>query len=322
MGGRAEKFLMNQRIDWKLAAALGTVYLVWGSTYLAIKIAVETIPPLLAAGVRFVVAGAMLYSWSRLRKEAPPLGEHWPRLWLMGALMFLVSYSCLFWAEETVPSGIASVLVAMLPAWVLIFEAIVLRTQRLTFPLMAALAAGFAGVAILTGISSGGSAIPLLPCLAILVSEASWAAGSILSKKLILPASQGISAGAQMFCGGCLLLLFSGLFGEWRNLKPVPPAGIFSMVYLILAGSLLAYRSYVFLLGRMSPTKVSSYAYVNPIVALGLGYLMAGETLHWNAIVGAAFVLASVFLILTHRGTAKAVARPSDGPVELVGERD
>jgi drug/metabolite transporter (DMT)-like permease len=320
MGRRARKFLRNQRIDWKLAAALTTVYIVWGSTYLAIKVAVETIPPLLAAGVRFVVAGVVLYGWSRLRNEERPRREHWPRLWLMGALMFLVCYSCLFWAEETVPSGIASVLVAMLPAWVLIFEATVLKTQRMTLPLVFALGTGFAGVAMLTGISSGGSAIPLLPCLAVLVSEASWAAGSILSKKLTLPASQGISAGAQMMCGGVLLLLFSGLFGEWRNLKPVPPAGIFSMVYLILAGSLLAYRSYVFLLGRMSPTKVSSYAYVNPIVALGLGYLIGGETLHWNAIVGAAFVLASVFLILSHRGSATVVARQPDGPVALVNE--
>jgi drug/metabolite transporter (DMT)-like permease len=298
-------------LDWKLVAAFGIVYLVWGSTYLAIKVAVATIPPLLAAGVRFVIAGVLLYGWSRLRKEAPPRREQWPRLWLMGALMFLVCYSFLFWAQKTVPSGIASVLEAMLPAWVLVLEVTVLKTQRLTFPLVAALAAGFAGVALLTGSSGGaGGTVPWLPCVAILLSEVSWAAGSILSKRLTLPASQGISAGAQMMCGGCLLLVCSGLLGEWRGLQPVPQAAVLAMAYLILAGSLLAYRAYVWLLDRMSPTKVSSYAYVNPIVALALGYLMGGETLHWDAIAGAVFVLASVFLILSHRGSAATEVLP------------
>lgn len=292
--------------DWKLVAAMATVYFVWGSTYLAIKIAVETIPPLLAAGVRFVVAGSLLYGWSWLRKDAPPRREHWPGLWLMGALMFLVCYSAVFWAEKTVPSGVASVLVAMLPAWVLILEVTVLKTQKLRFTLVAALAAGFAGVALLTAGSSGaGGAVQWLPCAAVLLSEVSWAVGSILSKKLTLPPSQGINAGAQMLCGGFMLLVFSGLFGEWRNLRPVPPAALLAMAYLIIAGSVIAYRTFVWLLGRLSPTKVSSYAYVNPVVALALGYLIGGEKLGTNTIVGAGFVLVSVFLILSHKGPAR-----------------
>src|SRR5579862_6464811 len=298
--------------DWKLVAAMATVYFVWGSTYLAIKIAVETIPPLLAAGVRFVIAGGLLYGWSRLRKEAPPRREHWPRLLLMGVLMFLICYSAVFWAEKTVPSGVASVLVAMLPAWVLILEVTVLKTQKLKFSLVAALAAGFVGVALLTeGSTSDSGAVAWLPCMAILLSEISWAVGSILSKKLTLPTSQGINAGGQMLCGGVLLLICSGLFGEWRQLQPVPPAALLAMAYLIVAGSLIAYSAFVWLLGRMSPTKVSSYAYVNPIVALGLGYLMGGEKLGANAIAGAAFVLVSVFLILSQKGSARM-----DAPVE------
>jgi drug/metabolite transporter (DMT)-like permease len=319
---------MNNHIDgyrgrgfnWKLVAALGSVYFVWGSTYLAIKVAVATIPPLLAAGVRFLIAGLLLYGWSRLRGEKPPRREQWPQLWLMGVLMFLVCYSFLFWAEKTVPSGVASVLVAMLPAWMLILEVTVLKTQRLTIPLVAALVTGFAGVALLTGgLDSAGGKIPWLPCVAVLVSEIAWAAGSILSKKLKLPASQGISAGAQMMCGGCLLLTFSGLLGEWRDLRPVPPSAVFAMLYLIVAGSLIAYRSYVWLLGRMSPTKVSSYAYVNPIVAMGLGYLIGGEALHANAIAGAVLVLASVFLILTQRASGPTEVRLPSSPAECIG---
>jgi drug/metabolite transporter (DMT)-like permease len=121
-----------------------------------------------------------------------------------------------------------------------------------------------------------------------------------------------------MICGGCLLLASSGLFGEWRHLKPVPPSAFFAMLYLIVAGSLIAYRSYVWLLGRMSPTKVSSYAYVNPVVALGLGYLVAGEALHANAIAGAALVLASVFLILSQRASGPTKVRSPKGQAESV----
>jgi len=283
---------------------------VWGSTYLAIKVAVETIPPLLAAGTRFLVAGMLLYGWSRLRHEAPPLKGQWPGLWLVGSLMFLICYSCLFWAEKTVPSGVAAVLTATLPAWMLILEVTVLKTQRLTFPLLAALVIGFAGVALVSaGPDSAAGSIQWLPYVATLLSGISWAAGSILSKKLLLPASQGISAGAQMICGGCLLLMFSGLWGEWRSLQHVPLSGVVAMLYLIVAGSLIAYRSYMWLLGRMSPTKLSSYAYVNPIVALGLGYLIDGEVLHANAIIGAILVLASVFLILNQRAHAPIEVR-------------
>src|ERR1035438_7545418 len=138
-------------LDPRMAVALFAVYIVWGSTYLAIKVVVETMPPMLAAGARFLIAGVLLYGWARWRKEAPPERGQWPRLWLLGVLMFLVCYSCLFWAEKTVPSGIASVLVAMLPAWVLVLEVTILKTQRLTWILVAALAIGLLGVVLLAG---------------------------------------------------------------------------------------------------------------------------------------------------------------------------
>ena len=128
-----------------MAIALFAVYIVWGTTYLAIKVVVETMPPMLAAGLRFFIAGVVLYGWARWRGETPPEREHWPRLWLLAVLMFLLTYSCLFWAEKTVPSGIASVLVAMLPAWVLVLEVTVLKTQRLTWVLVGALAIGLDG---------------------------------------------------------------------------------------------------------------------------------------------------------------------------------
>ena len=310
MYGHIAGYWQAIRRNWKLVAALGSVYFIWGSTYLAIKVAVAALPPLFAAGVRFFVAGALLYGWSRLRGAASPARGQWRRIWLLGAVMFLTCYSFLFWAEKTVPSGIASVLVAMLPVWTLILELGILKTQRLTPLLLAALASGFVGVGLLTsGARTASGAIPWIPCAGILVSEIAWATGSILSKKFTLPESLGISAGAQMLCGGCLILLFSALFGEWRDLRPAPWNAVFAMLYLIVAGSLVAYCAFLWLLRRMSPTTVSSYAYVNPIVALGLGYFLGGEQLDAGATAGAALVISSVILIMKQRGAVRPAAR-------------
>jgi drug/metabolite transporter (DMT)-like permease len=290
----------------KTALALAAVYLIWGSTYLAIKIAVATIPPLLAAGTRFLIAGALLYAWGRLRGAAAPERGQWPRLWLLGTLMFLIVYSALFWAEKIIPSGLASVLVATLPAWTLLLEVTFLKTQKLTLTLIGALITGLLGVILVAGnIAGPNTRFGWIPCAVVLISEVSWAAGSILSKRMTLPVSHTISAGAQMLCGGVLLLVCSALIGEWRGLNTPPLEAIVAMAYLILAGSLAAYSSYVWLLGRMSPTRLSSYAYVNPVVALILGITMGGEVLRANAIFGSILVLASVVLILSAKQSTR-----------------
>jgi drug/metabolite transporter (DMT)-like permease len=295
--------------NWKQAAALGAIYFVWGSTYFAIKVAVESIPPLLAAGARFLIAGLVLYGWARLRDSRPVERAQWPGIWLLGALMFLVSYSLLFSAEKIVPSGIASVLIATLPVWVLLFEATILKSQRVTASLVGALVVGLIGVALLSG-TSGSAAKPTswIWCAAVVVSASSWAAGTILSRRLKLPASHSISAGAQMICGGLLLLVCSGAIGEWKGLRVPPVAAVGAMLYLIVAGSLIAYGSYVWLLQRMSPTRLSSYAYVNPVVALAIGWIAGGERLHLTELVGAALVLASVVLILRSKSRSKGQA--------------
>ena len=294
----------------KTLVAWAAVYLIWGSTYLAIKVAVAALPPWFAAGVRFLTAGALLYGWARLRRAAPPARAHWPGIWLLAVLMFLVCYSSLFWAEKTIPSGAASVLVATLPAWVLVFEISILKTQRATPLMLLALACGLAGVVLLSGglrARIGSSA--WAPCAAILLCEISWAAGSVLSKRMALPPSHAINAGAQMLCGGVLLMVGSALTGEWRELRPPPLSAILAMLYLIVAGSLVAYSSFVWLLGRMSPTRLSSYAYVNPVVALTLGCLLGGETLGPTALAGCGLVLGSVVLILNRKSGARPPAR-------------
>jgi drug/metabolite transporter (DMT)-like permease len=299
--------------NWKQTAALGAIYFLWGSTYFAIKVAVESIPPLLAAGARFLIAGLVLYGWARMRGSRPIERRQWPGLWLLGTLMFLISYSLLFSAEKFVPSGIASVLIATLPVWILLFEATILKSQRVTAPLVGALVVGLIGVALLSG-ASGSAAKPTswLWCAGVVVSAISWSAGTILSRRLNLPTSHSISAGAQMICGGLLLLLCSGAIGEWKGLRVPPLAALGAMLYLIVAGSLVAYGSYVWLLHRMSPTRLSSYAYVNPVVALAIGWIAGGETLHLPEIAGAALVLASVVLILRSKSQSKGPAVESN----------
>jgi drug/metabolite transporter (DMT)-like permease len=300
--------------DLKMAAALGAIYIVWGSTYLAIKVVVHTTPPLFAAGVRFLSAGLLLYGWARLRGTPPPAPRQWPRLWSLGALMFLLVYSMLFWAEQTVPSGIASVLVATLPAWVVLLEIIVLRTQRLTVTLAAALTLGLGGVFLLArDPGSARTSLHWLPCCGILLGEISWAAGSVLSRRMSLPAAPMMNGGAQMICGGILLLIGSGIAREFHRLSvPSLPAAV-GLVYLILAGSVAAYTAYVWLLERMAPSRLASFAYVNPMVALWLGWWIGGERWHAGALFGSTLILASVILILKHKAHTP-VCQPDSAP--------
>ena len=282
----------------KTFMALVVIYVVWGSTFLAIRVAVEQIPPLLAAGIRFTIAGLILYAWARMRGVPRLTGAEWRNLALVGVLMFTGTYSALFWAEKTVPSGIASVLVATLPLWTILIEGGIVKKERLRWPLVLAILLGFAGVVVITR-GSGNAPLRLWPCLAILGGEICWALGAVLSRVIRLPSSKTVTAGSEMMLGGVLLLALSGLTGESRHLPAHLPlqAGL-AILYLILAGSILAYGSFVWLLGRMPATRVSSHAYVNPVVALALGYWVRGESIGLQTLLGALLVFGSVFLIL------------------------
>jgi drug/metabolite transporter (DMT)-like permease len=288
----------------KIALAFSVIYLVWGSTYLAIRVVVASVPPLLAAGIRMVLAGTLLYAWARFHGGAAPSRREWKSVLIIGALMFFGCYGCLFWAEQTLPSGLAAVLVAMLPLWTLILEILFLRTQRLTPLLCLGLALGFAGVVVISGPGTAGA--QLLPALMVIASNLFWAIGSILSKRLELPRALSVSAGAQMMTGGWMLLLASVVTGEWRAAMAPTIDAVFGLIYLILVGSIAAYSAYVWLLHRMGPTRVSSYAYVNPVIALALGYFFGGERFQRAAILGSLLVLASVVLILNKRNARAA----------------
>ena len=273
------------------------IYVLWGTTFLAIRIAVEELPPLFAAGARFFIAGVALYGFMRAKGEARPTLIQWRSLAIMALLMFVAEYGPLFWAEKYVPSGVVSVLAATLPIITLILEMLILRQQRMRPMLALAVLIGFSGVAVLL-MPGGTQHIALIPCLAILAGATTWSLGAVLTRSMELPTSHPTTAGAAMMVGGAMLLALSAGFGEMHPFPHVSTRAVLAMLYLIIFGSLLAFTAFVWLLGQMPATRVSSHAYVNPIVAVALGYFAAGEIITWRIIAGSLLVLVSVFLIL------------------------
>jgi drug/metabolite transporter (DMT)-like permease len=286
-----------QRSTARLLLAFFIIYFVWGSTYLAIRIAVTSVPPLFTAGVRFTLAGVLLLLWSRIRREPGPSFHQWRNLAITAALMFLCGYSGLFWAETKIASGVAAVLVGTIPVWMALIEIAVFQRRRLPLSVGLAIALGFSGVALLA-LHPGSAQIAVLPCLAILGAEIAWSLGTVLSKTQPLPESKTLTAGAQMALGGIMLLLASWLTGETTPWPHISRQAGFAILYLIVAGSLIAFTAYLWLLARMSATVVSSYAYVNPVVALAIGHWLGKEALTTQIYIGTALVLASVVLIL------------------------
>jgi drug/metabolite transporter (DMT)-like permease len=285
----------------KTVLAFAIIYLVWGSTFLAIRIGVREVPPFLLAAMRFLVAGLVLYGWMILRGERSPSGRQWASASILAILIFVLDYGLLFWAEQRVPSGVAAVMMATIPAFMALSEIIFLRTQRLTLRLALALLIGIGGVAVLMSrsLNLGGAPIDRVGAVALLVAAMSWSVASALARKLPLPPSKVMSSGAQMLAGGVFLALTAATLGEFRDFHPelVSRGAWLALLYLIVAGSIIAFTAYVWLIHRESPTKVGTYAYVNPVVAVLLGYYLGGEALDLRTILGTLFVLISVLVI-------------------------
>ena len=281
----------------RMVLAFFAIYFLWGTTFLAIRIVVEELPPLFAAGARFLAAGILLFGFMLAKGEASPSPRQWRNLLILSLLMFVAEYGPLFWAEKYVPSGIVSVLAAMIPIITLVLEMLVLRQQTWRLSLASATVLGFAGVGILL-FPSGHQHFPVLPCLAILCGCTTWSLGTVLSRSMDLPKARPVTAGATMMLGGGILLLLSAGFGEMRSMPQVSLRAGLALLYLIVFGSLLAFTAFVWLLAHMPATRVASHAYVNPIVAVALGYFVAGEPVTLRTLAGTVLVLFSVFLIL------------------------
>jgi drug/metabolite transporter (DMT)-like permease len=293
----------THRPRWKTLLAFAIIYFVWGSTFLAIRIGVREVPPLLLAAMRFLVAGLVLYGWMIARGEPNPTGRQWRSASVLAILIFVIDYGSLFWAEQRVPSGVAAVMLATIPAFMALSEIVVLRTQRLTVRLALALLIGLGGVAVLMSRSLNLAGAPIDPvgAVALIVASMSFSVSSALARKLPLPPSKVMSSGAQMLAGGVFLVLTAAALGEFRRFHPstVSAGAWLSLLYLIVAGSIVGFTAYVWLIDHESPTRVGTYAYVNPVVAVLLGYFLGGEALGLRTILGTLFVLISVLVITT-----------------------
>lgn len=304
---------------WKLLLAFAIIYLVWGSTYLAIRIGVREIPPFLMAGLRFTVAGFVMWGWMRVTGTPSPTLREWRDATVLGTLMFLIDYACLFWAEQRVPSGVAAVILAMIPVCITLLEIAFLRTQRLTLRLALGLAIGIVGVVVLMNPSASLGEAPLdhRGVIALLVSCCGWSIGTIVTKRLKLPESKPMSAAAQMLSGGVQLLALAAIAGEFTHFRAqdISSGAWFSLIYLIIAGSIIGFTAYVWLLHYESPTRVGTYAYVNPVVAVILGAVLGGETMGRRTILGTVLILISVAAITTmkRKPISKAVANREAG---------
>jgi drug/metabolite transporter (DMT)-like permease len=308
----------SQPRAWKVLLAFGVIYFVWGSTFLAIRVGVREVPPFLLAGMRFLVAGLILYLWMRARGTPTPTMRQWGAASFLAILIFVFDYGLLFWAERRVPSGIAAVMMATIPVLMALGEIVFLRTQRLTLRLGLALLVGMAGVAALVGhwMSLGEAPIDTAGACALIVAAVSWSVAASLSRTLPLPAAKAMSSGAQMLAGGVLLTLTAALLGEFHgfHVRAVSRGAWLALAYLIVAGSIVGFTAYVWLIHHESPTKVGTYAYVNPVVAVLVGYFLGGEAIGLRTIAGTLLVLVSVVVITT---TPK---KPE--PQELVNEAD
>ena len=258
--------------DLRVFLAFAAIYVLWGSTYLAIRIAVQQVPPLFAAGSRFFLAGTLLYAAMRFYGRPRPSGKEWGSLVAIGSLMFVITYGAVFWAEQYVPSGFTSVLEATLPLITIALEVFVFRQQRFRWSLLVAIVVGFVGVLLL--LMHNAQHVALLPCIAILGGGTAWSLGAVLTRALPLPKSKGITAGAEMMFGGAILLILSALFGEMHPFPHLSGKAVGALIYLVIAGSLLGFSAFVWLLGRMPATRVASHAYINPVVAVALGYFL------------------------------------------------
>jgi len=294
-----------QPARWKVLLAFAIIYFVWGSTFLAIRVGVSEVPTFLLASMRFLVAGVVLYGWLRLRGTPAPAAHEWGAAALVAVLVFVGDYGLVFWAERSVPSGIAAVMLATIPVFMALSEIVIMKTQRLTGRLATALLVGIGGVGVLVSrtASLGGAPIDGTGAGALIVAALSWSVASALNRKLPLPADKAMSSAAQMLTGGFLLMLTAMSLGEFHGFRfqAVSAKAWMALVYLIVAGSIIAYTAYVWLIHHESPTKVGTYAYVNPVVAVLLGYFFGGEALGPRTILGTALVLVSVVVITTAR---------------------
>ena len=302
----------------KIIAAFAAIYLIWGSTYLGIRFAIETIPPFLMGGLRFMIAGAVLYLYMRMRGEPRPTRIQVRNTAIIGGAFILCGNGTVVWTEQFVPSGIVALLVSILPFWIVVIEWLGPRRVRPSIAVSIGLVLGIAGMIFLIGpealhpsTASGGHL--LTGALLLVASSLIWALGTIYSQQAELPRSAFTATGLEMFLGGAMMFVVSLIAGEPMHfeLASVSARSLAGFVYLTSIGSLVGFTAFIWLLQHQPPARVSTYAYVNPVVAVFLGWAIAGEALTLRTVIAAAIIIAAVAMITTARSSSRLRARES-----------
>ena len=294
-----------------LLAAFAAVYIIWGSTYLAIRFAIETIPPYTMAGIRFLFAGGLLFGWTSWRGRVRPTLRQWRSALIIGTLLLVTGNGLLTWAEQFVDSGVAALIVATVPLWMVLLEALRRSGARPTALVVVGLLLGLVGIAILIGPSElGGAPVHLVGATVICLAAFSWALGSIYSRNAPQVSSTLQNVGMQMLLGGAILVLCGLFLGERVDLATISARSAWSLAYLSAIGGIVSYSAYVWLLKVSTPAKVSTYAYVNPVVAVLLGWALAGETMGPRVVLASVTVVSAVVLITYQKSKVAPVAVP------------
>lgn len=300
-------------LSFKIYTALLSIYVIWGSTYLAIRFVIETLPPFLMASFRFVVAGALLLFFSRvIRKDTEVLTfAHWRSGFIIGGLLLLGGNGGVVYAEQFVSSGLTALLISTVPIWMVIFSIFAGPKVKPKRTVVFGVIAGFAGLLYLVYYTTGISTDAINPygIAALIFATISWAYGSVITGSMDFPKKKLTTVAVQMLGGGTLLLVFSLITGDAFRFHPemVSMKSFLSLMYLVTFGSIIGYTAYIWLLEKVGPAKAATYAYVNPVVAIFLGWLFAGEQFGFHVLIGAAIILTSVAIIISSK--AKAVVK-------------
>jgi len=285
-----------------LIFAFAAVYIIWGSTYLGIKYAIQTIPPLLMSGFRYGIAGLILYLFARLTSKEKPTLLHWKNTSIIGALLLLIGNGGVATAEKLIPSGIAALIVCSVPMWFALFSWLFFKRGKPGKKVIAGIIVGFIGIIVLVGpdsILNTGAGINPVGVLIISLGAIGWSFGSLFASRAVLPSNHILTIGMQMLSGGILLIVGGTIKGEWQVFHPqdISAISIIAFIYLIIFGSMIAFSAYSWLMRVSTPSLVSTYAYVNPVIAVFLGWLFFSEPVDKYTIIGSVIIIAALVLI-------------------------
>lgn len=286
--------------------AFAAIYLLWGSSYLGIRFGLESFPPFLMMGARFSIAGAILIAWARLHGVPTPTRIDWREAVIAGGALFFIGNGLLVWAQQQITSGLTALMMALIPAWIVLLDWLRPGGKRPNNMVIFGVVLGFGGIALLIspGNVANGQNLNILGVGAVIGAGIFWAIGTLYSRQAALPESPIMSTGMQLFCGGILLFLTGIITGQVAQFHPdhVSLRSVVSLAHLIFSGSIIGFSAYVWLLRVCTPSQVATYAYVNPVVAMFLGWVLGGETLTRRTLLAAAIIIAAVIIIISYQG--------------------